>query len=298
MSHVKRTFDLRWVCRSVLCGALLHSVFDDVNAFTSSAQTPALAEHAPRSGRVLVFEAATVKPADPKSTGWRMEFSADGFLASNVSLRLLTKDAFDAYEPGRLTGGPAWMDKDNFDVKAKLDTEELPQFADLSLEERRVMLQKLLQDRFKLVVHHESHTLSLLALGVAKGGPKLQRTDESSAFRGSVKGINCLITRSKRGELTGTHCAAKDISRVLQGSTGHMVQDDTGLTGFYDFDLHWTPDQPVRTEANSGVGATADEDAWPSLYAAVRQQLGLELKPTHGSVDVVVVDSAERPPEN
>ena len=80
-------------------------------------------------------------------------------------------------------------------------------------------------------------------------------------------------------------------------STGRLVIDRTGLTGRFDLDLEWTPDQmppPPPPGAPPSVLPPPPADG-PSLFAAIQEQLGLKLEATRGPVEVLVIDSAERP---
>jgi uncharacterized protein (TIGR03435 family) len=78
------------------------------------------------------------------------------------------------------------------------------------------------------------------------------------------------------------------------------VIDKTGLSGLFDIDLKWSPDEtalPSPPSGDSGRSAAALDEG-PSIFTAVREQLGLELKPAKGPVTVLVIDSVERPSEN
>ena len=70
---------------------------------------------------------------------------------------------------------------------------------------------------------------------------------------------------------------------------GRQVVDRTDLTGAFDVDLEWMPDTS---------GAAASPDAEASIFTAIQEQLGLKLEPSMAPLDVVVIDSAERPAEN
>ncbi len=146
------------------------------------------------------------------------------------------------------------------------------------------MLQNLLASRFDLTIHREKRELSIYAITVAKGGPRLTK---------SPSGSNGLPTQSGHG--TGgegirrfTNNSMSDFALGMQALLDKPIVDETGLTGRYDFVLKWTPD-----ESN-----TNDPNAPPGIFTAVQEQLGLKLEPTKGPTDVLVIDHIERPSEN
>jgi uncharacterized protein (TIGR03435 family) len=79
----------------------------------------------------------------------------------------------------------------------------------------------------------------------------------------------------------------EDLVLNLPGMTGRLVEDKTGLTGVYDFTLHYSASEPPPPDSTE-----------PSLYTALEEQLGLKLEPTKGPVQVLVIDSVERPSAN
>ena len=89
------------------------------------------------------------------------------------------------------------------------------------------------------------------------------------------------------------------IARELSAFTDRPVQDQTGLSGSFDFQLAWTPDENVSTDGRGKLlnGAALDTSE-PSLYSAVREQLGLKFQATRGRIELLVIDHAEQPREN
>ena len=230
------------------------------------------------------FEVATIKPTSRNDGAWRLQPTADGFTGMDVSLRMLVEEAYNVFDGKLVTGGPAWIDKDKFDLEAKFNAAEVEGWQHLSFQERTAMLQPLLAERFKLQVHFETRTFPVFALVVAKSGPKLSNaTDEESRDRGG--GTHCL--HSREGRMEG--CSMADLAGDLRYSAGRPVIDRTGLPGRYTFQLHWDRD------ANSTAEQRADS---PTLFTALQEQLGLKLEPTTASMQVLVIDSAEKPSEN
>lgn len=228
-----------------------------------------------------------------------MEFTVDGFVAQGVTLRRLVQEACGAYEEGRVLGGPVWFDTDHFDIQAKLDPAEVPDFAQLTLPERRQMLRALLASRFRLVVHSEQRTFPVFAMRVAKGGINMEKAKAGESPGSAVKGYDALVTRSRRGLLEGRNFTMADLAQILRYPAGRIVVDQTGLKDRYDFLLQWTPEDAHGTagQANSGDDNLRDE-SYPSFFAAVEQELGLKLEPTKTDIEVYVVDHAEQPSSN
>ena len=156
------------------------------------------------------------------------------------------------------------------------------------------MLQKLLADRFGLTFHRETRTLSVYALTVAKGGPKLTSAAEDS---GDAVGD---ISFSELGKLQARHASVADFIHSMQRNVlDRPIIDQTGLSGRYDFALNWVPDEfqfaSVRTPGGPQIpGNTEGAD----LVTALREQLGLQLKAMRAPTQVIVIDHAGRPSDN
>ena len=161
------------------------------------------------------------------------------------------------------------------------------------------MLQRLLADRFKVVVHHEAKEFPLYGLAVAKSGPKFEETKPEDLRKSPVYGVMCMNTGGRRGTIEMHGCTTTQFATNLSGygrlDLGRKVVDQTALTGYYTFALHWAP---VDAANPSSSELSAPEPSGPSLFTAVKEQLGLELKPIKGPLDTIVIDHAEMPKEN
>lgn len=253
-----------------------------------SAQTAPTPEVTPK------FEVASIRQNLNPNPAWRMEFTPDGVAATDVTLLWVLREAYGISDDDLWSGGPAWMDKARFDINAKYDVSQYP---DLTAKQRQAMLQQLLADRFKLVVHHEAKEFPLYALVVTKGGPKFEATRSEDLQKSSLYGVMCVHKRSGRAEIEMQGCTTTQFANSLAGSArsslGRKVIDQTQLTGHYTFSLRWAP---VDTAPSSDL--TSSEPSGPSVFTAVKEQLGLELKPTKGPLDTIVIDHAEMPSEN
>lgn len=146
----------------------------------------------------------------------------------------------------------------------------------------RLMLQRLLADRFGLKVHRESKEIPVFALVIAKGGVKFKESSEPE-FSGNhgVSGRNQFV-QFKRATID-------QLVVEINGNTDRPVLDKTGLTGLYDMRLEATPKFRMDRE-------TQDGDL--SIIDALPAQLGLRLEPQKATIEMIVVDHIEKPSPN
>jgi bla regulator protein blaR1 len=245
----------------------------------------------------LEFEVASVKPSPAglvrDTGGVQIQFPpGGGFRASNVTLKDLVMTAYNM-DSWQVSGGPEWGDPsgmttdDRFVVNAKA-----PSAA--SRSQVRRMLQTLLADRFKLQFHRENKTQTVYDLVVAKNGPKLQRVRVDD-YPGN------LVTRCCRGGMYMERTTMADFAAVFtMMGVPTTVRDKTGLKGIYKFELHWSPEAFRSGEKQDvpGNGEPAFDPDGPSIFTALREQLGLALEGAKGQVEILVIDHAEKPSEN
>ncbi len=187
----------------------------------------------------------------------------------------------------QLSGGPAWFETEKFDVTGEPDQPGRP-----SLKQAKIMLQKLLVDRFKLTFHYDKKELSVYAIVVAKSGPKLTKSENP----GNDPGLGFIGL----GNLPARNATMTEFAQVMQTAVmDRPVVDQTGLGGRWDFSLKWTPDPTQFLSMGIRVPPpTDDPTAPPDLFAAMQQQLGLKMENSKALVDVMVVDKVEKPSEN
>lgn len=263
-----------------------------LNCVTIAASQSENALHAEHGeARTLTFSVATIRPSKPDSVGWHVEFTPDGFSARNVPLRKVIQEAYATYEEERLSHGSDRIQAEKFDIEAKFDPASGVDFKNISLSQRRSMLQALLADRFKLSIHHELKKLPVYALVIAKNGPKLQTAASDISSVDGIKGYDGLVTHSGRGSLEVKSFAMSQLAQALHYSAGRIVVDKTGLTGRYDFSLRWSPMSDAASTQPSDSSA-------PSIFTALQEQLGLKLEPMKYPVDTIVIDHVELPSAN
>jgi uncharacterized protein (TIGR03435 family) len=189
----------------------------------------------------------------------------------------------------QITGVPAWLELERFDVSAVSDVEGEP-----SDEQWRAMVRKVLADRFRLVIHRDWKELSVYRLTVGKRSPTLTPGvgDPDGPPSVGFQRVGSLVARSAN---------MADFINTLQFIVlDRPVVDQTGIAGRYDFTLNWTPDEfqfsglGVNPPASRNKGANAP----PDLFTAIQQQLELKLESTKAQVEVIVIDHVEKPSEN
>jgi bla regulator protein blaR1 len=256
----------------------------------------------------LTFEVASIKPSaqncgpGPCPAMIRRE-PGGGLRVAGVPLKMLISFAYDVRD-FQITGGPAWINTDRFDINAKGEShDEVDSATDpakLTDEQRktdgermRERLRNLLADRFQLVTRRETKEQQVYALVVAKGGPKLQESKEGKG-----------MMRMGRGMLSADGVEPAFLATSLSGQLGRPVLDKTGLTGKYDFELKWTPDPSQGPQGPlgpppPGVQLPPPPDPnGPSLFTALTEQLGLRLESEKAPAEVLVIDRVEKPSEN
>jgi uncharacterized protein (TIGR03435 family) len=251
----------------------------------------------------LTFDVASIKLGDsvPSVVMNRNPAHSATFDGTNLTLGGLVADAY-GLGPGQLVGGPPWVDATRFTVQAKSDSSIDDVLKKLSNSQARLekerMLQALLADRFQLKAHWETKQLAIYALVVAKNGPKFHATEAPPASPNPA-GSSSNPELSTRETCTPNPDSCKVIAvsqsmeflrRIVSDIVQTPVLDKTGLSGNYDFTLQWNP-RPLSTTA-------ADPTQTPSIFTMLQEQLGLKLESTRGPVEVLVIDSAEKPSEN
>ena len=248
------------------------------------------AANAPAAGPT--FEVASIRQNMNPNPRWHMSPTPDGLDAVDVTLKWVLPWAYGIDNNRLWSGGPEWLNERRFDIQAKFDVSKYP---NPTPEQRRTMLQQLLADRFKLVVHHETKEFPLYELVVAKNGPKFEETKPGDIQHNRLDGgAVCVFTRSRRGSLGLRGCTMANLADALTGWTqsdlGRIIEDRTGLTGRYTLALQWTPENVPASAIQNYSG--------PSIFTALKEQLGLELRPAKGPLDTIVIDHVEMPSPN
>ena len=239
------------------------------------------------------FEVATIKPSDPNRPGKLFTVRGRDVVTINTTVNDLITMAYGVHVR-QLSGGPAWLDSDKYDITGRPDVPGQP-----SVNQIKSMLQKLLVDRFQLKFHSDKKELSVYAIGVGKTGSKIAA---SQADPNGLPGLFFGGAGPGGGVAFNVRNATlAEVANTLQATVlDKPVVDQTGLEGKFDFIVKFTPD-PGQMAAFGAAGAPAppaSPDAPPDLFAAFQQQLGLKLESSKAPVDVMVIDKIEKPSAN
>ena len=240
----------------------------------------------------LRFEVASVRPhraAD--DVMFALEFHDGGRFTVVGTLRMLIRTAYRLQE-SQLAGASGWMNDDRFDIDAR-------GAADATPDEMRLMLRALLTERFALVLRREGREMPLYALRMADA-PRGSRARLTKAAE-NCAAPPCSV-RFAPGVLSARGVTMPMLASELSMWVDRIVSDRTGVEGTFDVDLEWAPDRIPHAPAfhatpDPPVAPRLDPNA-PSIFTAVREQLGLRLDPERGAAEVFVIDRAERPAEN
>jgi uncharacterized protein (TIGR03435 family) len=231
----------------------------------------------------LTFDVASIRPSKEAGTtgGIKPLGGGNGYIVQNIPVKLMMSLMYKI--PMRqITGGPVWLDSERFDIQAKTDHPH-------NIDDLHVMFQNLLADRFNLQFHKESREGKIYALTVDKSGLKMTPNTSQQDF--SIP-VNFGPNGTYIGKRVPMPYLCWFLSQALQ-SDERPVVDRTGLDGNYDFTLLFAPQLPPGVSRD-----TPDVLDRPSLFEAVREQLGLRLEPTRGPVDMFIIDHIDGPSDN
>jgi bla regulator protein BlaR1 len=266
------------------------------------------------------FEVASIKASAP---GGRMggRGTPGRFTSQGMPVRRLIRQAYDIHD-SQIIGGPDWAASQGYDIDATTGGKPPDQM--------RFMMQSLLRDRFKLAFHKEQRELATYALVVARSdgrlGPGLKRIPDdecpppgsprrggppngpaggrpSSPFDPNAT-APCGSIIFGPGRLLAHGVPIDMLTRSLGNlpaitSFNRLVTNMTKLEGMYDFDFRWTNEfGPGGPPPSGGPAVAVNPGDEPVLFTALQEQLGLKLTPQRATLDVLVIDSVERPTEN
>jgi uncharacterized protein (TIGR03435 family) len=258
------------------------------------------------------FEVASVKKSAPAAPGQvNIGVHIDGAMVryNTLPMRSYIRMAYRVNDYQVL--GPDWLGTENFDIAAKLPEgatrAQLPE-----------MIQSLLAERFKLVLHRDKKEFAVYALVVAKNGPKLKESPSDSSVEASpaAKGtVDVNVTTGRGGgvvdmgngstigysrdRLEAKKVTVSALAVAVERLVDRPVLDMTGIAGNYDFSLEYSWDELrslVRTSSGGVTELPANPDApGNSIFTSVAA-FGLRLEPRKAPIEVVVVDRIERTP--
>jgi len=242
------------------------------------------------------FEVAAIKVNKSGERAGSMRFLPSGQVTvTNMTLGALIRLVYQV-EPFQLSGGPGWLDSEHYDILAKAEANTAP-------PQIMGLMRSLLAERFKLMAHTETRELPVYDLVVAKAGQLGSQLRKAAIETcpprpvGSLAGTlpdpknpPCGVLMFGLGQVTGRTVPVAQLASRLTPAAGRKVINCTELNGQFDVDLEFAPDQPTASPNN-------DQSANPgvSIFTALQEQLGLKLESTRGPVEVLVIDSVQRP---
>jgi uncharacterized protein (TIGR03435 family) len=236
------------------------------------------------------FEVASLKPIAPgfhESSTVRMAPGGQRYIGENASLKLMMIVAYRV-KADQISGGPTWMDSDHYDMNAQAERQS-------SVEELHVMLQNLLADRFKLHFRKETKEMPAYVLTVeGAGNPKLQPHEAENAGEPWIDVGGKMLQTTMRAKSVRMDYFAFRLAQMMD----RPVIDRTKLNGAYDFDLAYTRELPPGMSENTLLNGAPVDTSGPTIFEALRKQLGLRLEAQKAPVDVLVIDYAEKPTGN
>lgn len=269
------------------------------------------------------FEVASIKK-DQQDAAGKMVFrlgpspgDVSRWTSTNVTAKQLIALAYDVKD-FQIEGGPGWINSERFDVDAKVSDSEAAELKKLPIKQQQeqmaLMLRPLLAERFALEVKRGTKEGAVLALVVAKGGPKLKEVpppDPQPGPGGSAgpitpgrspgpaPGQSFMMTN---GRLTTLASNAVPIATLVNQLSQWIVQqvvDQTGLKGTYQYTLQFAPQNgPAGMPLLPSGPDSAPDDNAVSIFTALQEQLGLKLESTKGTVETITIDHIEEPSKN
>jgi len=319
------------------------------------AVAPMLSQTTPQAASSKpTFEVVSIKPSPPNLNIRGGGPRGNSVTMTGGSLRMLLQQAYakpnatgGGIQQIQIIGGPNWIDSDLYDINAKADCSAGP----IPREQMQLMMQSMLEDRFKLKARVETRELPVYNLVLGRDGSKMKMSEDQSPSApapigppqlcgpapppitlppplppppggpgapGSTpppppRGALRMMLGNAGMTMQGSATPFGNFVSFLGQFSGRPVIDKTGLKGLFDFTLQFSregitlpglgggPPPPGLGGPGGGLGGPTPidpaADPVPSLFTAI-QELGLRLESTKGPVEVVVVESAEKPTEN
>lgn len=271
---------------------------------------PQSGEDTPKSGKTWRFAVVSIrqnKSGGPRNFG---AATPDGYQTRNTFLAATIITAYVPTTPGmsiypddQILGLPDWAygDNNHYDIDAKVDDADLQdwQNAVKQPEMMREMLQAMLADRLKLVVHRSTKEGPVYSLVVAKNGPRFKETNPAEPHPNaySFPGGGQVAMEVKSGEIAAHYFGITigQLTTFLLGSAGRPIKDNSGLSGRYDMTI--VKPTPLPLKEGEAQPSAPSQETEPSAVS-IADQLGLKLQPARGTIETLVIDHIERPSEN
>lgn len=260
------------------------------------------------ASRGMSFDVVSIRK-NTSGKGFEMNETPDGFIATDMAIQPVILFAYKLRDPDLMIGGkllpgaPGWTNSEKYDIQAKISPSDLAAMQKLSAEkqsdQKRLMLQSMLADRFKLKVRNDAKPMPCYALVVGKNSPRMKEAVSSDPALPDGKMF------AQLGHVEAQGVPMSQLAFALAAPLHCSAQDKTGLKGRYDFSLQYSPDQGLGTTyGNSPAAGPQDAAASPanasapSLFTAIQEQLGLKLTPVTIPIEGIFIERIERPSSN
>jgi bla regulator protein blaR1 len=261
----------------------------------------AVSQGAGADAKPMAFEVVSIRQHKGDDVTPSNGPTADGYHMTNMSLAVPIVTAYvpqtgnsALYMKNQVKGIPDWM-RDQYDIEAKVSEADLAEWHEPAAQTAmlQAMLQTMLADRLKLVVHRDIKEVPVYSLVVGKNGPKFKEANAAGTHQGVTlpNGGGTIVPEDGGHTVHFYAVSMTSLVSVLSNWAGRPVQDKTGLTGKYDLQIP----NPAMPAASADGSAAADPQ---SSVVTSMEDLGLKLVPGKGQVETLVVDHVERPSEN
>jgi len=229
------------------------------------------------------YEVAVIKPALPEEQHPIWNLTSSEFHATGTSAAELIKIVYKI-RGRQILNAPPWVEQNKYDITAKPDTPGTP-----SEDQSRVMIRKLLADRFHLVCHTGTQDYSVLVMTLDPKGPRPTPSDPS------FNSHNGMFLHQESGDFV-LHLSGASmpffLKTLMDRYRDQQIVDETGLTGIYDITLRLPP------AALQGIGDGGAEDEVGSDYIAAAEKAGFKFQSRKTPIPVVIVDHIDPPSPN
>lgn len=261
-----------------------------------------------QSAKRYEFDAVSIKPNTATLGPAFMRNSPATLSITNVSPERLIAEAYKL-QTWQISGGPNWIGSARYDIEAKAA-------ASLDGSLWRPMLESLLEDRFRLKVHREVKELAIFELVADRNGIKLPPAREGGCLAsdpvvqpvppapgqpGRCGRIQLIRSLGAQARLEGGKISMPQLAMTLSGILGRTVADQTAFAGTFDINLEFAIDDAIpafQDPSGKPDQHIASVDAPPSLFTALKEQLGVRLESAKGPVTILVIDQIEKPSSN
>ncbi len=256
----------------------------------------------PAPNHPFALDVASIKPNHSGSQNGGGGFFPPGSLRIiNMPLEEVIRQAYlPPYKGYQLLGAPAWMQNERYDFVGRIDEASAPAWLKLNLRQQvelgRPLLQKLLADRCKLVAHFVSTQIDGYNLLVGKHGAHLTPSKPGESYPDGVKNLDfdggkIIMSFQPTGAVQFFNATIQELANTLGGPFGSVIQDQTNLTGRYNFTIH-RKEITKDLDGNPTITNPQPSDQWDI------SDTGLELKPAKVPSQNLVIDHIERPTPN